>query len=53
MENIPAHRDFFQFIEILRRYSNFKLLNWLQSSAYGYDLTRVVVNQANDGNLDS
>ena len=29
MENIPAHRDLFQFIEILRQYSNFKLLNWL------------------------
>ena len=41
--NISAHRDIFQFIKILRRYSNFKLLNWLQSSACGYDLAHVVM----------
>ena len=38
---IVIFRDLFQFIEILRRYSNFKLLNWLQSSACGYDLAHV------------
>ena len=29
MDNNPTHRDLFQFVEILRQYSNFKLLNWL------------------------
>ena len=26
MDNNPTHRDLFQFVEILRQYSNFKLL---------------------------
>ena len=34
MENIPAHRNLFQFIEILRRYSNFLI---------GYILAHVVM----------
>ena len=29
IDNNPTHRDLFQFVEILRQYSNFKLRNWL------------------------
>ena len=43
IENISAHRHLIQFIAILRQYSNFKSLNWLLSSACGYDLAHVVM----------